>query len=745
METTGAPSRWFRPFWRGVLSAHVLNGAAVALGLLLVAASAYVFLGSYAAINCSVGAIIALLSDGIHPRRGKINHLVAGPLVGVPLFLVVQLLRGDPLALGLVLVAGSFVAFLATAWGPRGMPTAAAIMFAMLLAMAPQPAASSSEALLRTLWCAMGAAGYVTYGTMANMLLNGRFRAQLLANLLVDLASLLRVHARRVTPSAGPTVAAAQDPATLEQLLQLQAALADQMQTARNIILERPRTARRQRLAGLLMLALEMRDQLIASELELESGVPEQTRPVLREFAAILHRLAADVDAVADSLLLGRRPPARRSQRGALDRHVSAARAGASAQTDDLELMRHAALVRSMATRLGYLDGTIADLTAVARRERAPDLRTVRAGWRLFVSPSYWSLQPLLRLWHWRQPALRHAVRAALAIGTGYVVARLLPWGSRDYWVLLTIVVVLRGSLAQTLQRRNARVLGTVLGSLMAAVLLAGQLPAALLLLVVVVAQGVAHAFVLRRYVVTAVAGSVLALILADMLYAGGGSPLSAFAERVGDTLLGTGIAWLFSYVLPSWERHAIRPLVHRVCRAMARHAGQSLTLAEQAEITGQPELTWRLARREAYDALSALVQATGRGLAEPRSVRPPLAALEKFQASGYELLGQLSAIQSMLLLRRDKLQLHVVIEPLTRAVDAITAVLDLEQPSSSLPYLRETPPDKDMFRAMPEDLPDLFLQDSTPWLLRRLNLARALALNLRADAERVLHRLPAP
>lgn len=740
MEPAAAPSRRFRQFWRGLLSAHVLNGASVALGMLLVAASAYLVLGQYAAANCSVGAIITLLSDGIHPRRGKLNHLVAGPLVGVPLFLAVQLLRSDPVALGLVLVAGSFVAFLATAWGPRGMPTAAAIMFAMLLAMAPQPATSSADALLRTAWCALGATLYVLYGLCSNVVLNRRYRAQLLADLLFNLADLLRVHGQRMAPGTGQ-VLAAQEAGAVAQLLRLQAALADQMQAARNIILESPRTVRRQRLAGMLMITLEMRDQLIASELELQGSVPQQTQPVLQAFSRVLIQLAAGVQAVADGLLLGRRPRVRVSQSEALQTLAAEARRRAQARLDDPEFMTHAALVRSISTRLGDLDAAVAQLTAVARAEQAPDLQTVRTGWQLFVSPTYWSLQPLLRLWHWRQPALRHALRAALAIGTGYAVASVLPWGSRDYWVLLTIVVVLRGSLAQTLQRRNARVFGTIVGSLLAAGVLAAAPPAATLLLVVVVAQGVAHAFVVRHYVVTSVAGSVLALILADMLYAGG-SPTSALLERVGDTLLGAGIAWLFSYVLPSWERYGITPLVRRVCRAMARHAEQSLTLVAQAEVTGQPELAWRLARREAYDALSALVQATGRALVEPRSVRPPLAALETFQASGYELLGQLSAIQSLLLLRRDKLQIAAIIEPLNEAVTAIGAVLDLDQASDSLPYMRERQGDEDIFKAMPEDLPDLLLQDSTPWLLRRLSLATALALNLRADAERVLHQL---
>ena len=64
--------------------------------------------------------------------------------------LAVQLLREHPVELGLLLLPGTFLAFLSTAWGRRGMPVAAAVMFAMLLAMAPKPAADLHEALLRS-------------------------------------------------------------------------------------------------------------------------------------------------------------------------------------------------------------------------------------------------------------------------------------------------------------------------------------------------------------------------------------------------------------------------------------------------------------------------------------------------------------------------------------------------------------------------------------------------------------------
>ena len=58
-----------------------------------------------------------------------------------------------------------------------------------------------------------------------------------------------------------------------------------------------------------------------------------------------------------------------------------------------------------------------------------------------------------------------------------------MPWGSHDYWILLTIVVVLRGSLSQTLERRNSRVAGTLLGCVLAVALLSAH-PTPLALLV---------------------------------------------------------------------------------------------------------------------------------------------------------------------------------------------------------------------------------------------------------------------
>ncbi|HEU0277113.1 MAG TPA: FUSC family protein [Rhodanobacteraceae bacterium] len=696
----------------------------------------YGLYGPSAAIDAGVGTIIALLADDVRPRRGKFSHLVAAPLLGIPLFLLVQLLRVHPVELGLFLVPATFVVFLSTAWGRRGMPIAGAVMLAMFFAMAPEPVDDAHAALLRTLWCAVGAGLYVVYSMVSNALLNGRYRGQVMADLLFSTAALLCQHAARIAGTDGPA-GTGNDRRALGAILRGQAALSDQLQAARDLILERPSTPRHQRLAGMLVEVLELRDRMIAGDLGAERA-RYCGEPAAGRFTSMLCDMAGDVGRIADALLIGRVPTPARDHRPELESLRQSAREGAGAADANPDAMTHAALMHSVSVRIGDLNTEVLQLAALARGEAEPNLAAVRSGWQLFTSPAHWTWRPLLRL-HWRQPALRHALRAALAVGFGFALAQVVPWSSRDYWILLTISVVLRGSLAQTLTRRNERVIGTVVGSLLAVLLLALRPPIGLLLLAVIVAQGVAHAFVVRRYVVTAVAASVLGLVMTGLLRAGS-SPTFDFITRLGDTLLGAAIAWGFSYVLPAWERGQLATLVQRACRAMARHARQSLALAAVGDVTGQPELEWRLARREAYDVLSALVQATDRALAEPRAVRPPVAALERLQGHSYQLLGQLSAIQSILLLRRERLDMEVASRSIDTAMELIATRLDLARVCTMpAPTAAADESNAPGLRAVPEDLPDPFLSDSTPWLLRRLHLAAGLASRVRTDTERVL------
>jgi uncharacterized membrane protein YccC len=711
-----------RAAWRIALSSYVANGTVAATGLLVISALAHLLLRDPAAAAAAgIGVIVVIPPDQPAPRRGKFTHLLPAALLGTPLFYITGLVRHSPLELSALLVSATFLAFLGAAWGKRGLPVSVSVMFAMIFALASPPTAGREQLLHQTLAFALGGFLYVLWGTGLNVVLNGRYRVLAVVDSLHATANLMRTQGLQFTMPQ----AALERTALVGRLMKQQAALADQLQSARNILLESPTTPRRLQLAGMLLQVLDMRDHLVACALDLEAlrDVPEQ-QELLRVLGTELQALAGDMELLADAMTLGRTPGAFVHQRPALAQEAAAA--PAPARTDFRALPPNL-LAASLARRTGYVHDEVVRLVELARGERAPDVAVVRTAWQLFVSPTRWTWQPFLSLWRWDAPPLRHAMRAALAIGAGTAVGFVLPWGSHDYWILLTIVVVLRGSLSQTLERRNIRVAGTVLGCLLAGALLYAHVPTAVLLLVVSVGQGVAHAFALQRYLVTAIAATVLALVQAHLLFAGV-SPAFEVAERLMDTFIGVGIAWVFSYVLPSWERTQVAALVSRTLAAQARLAQLSLGLGQLQPLDSQSELAWRLARREGYDSLSALVQATQRALSEPRAVRPPLAELERMQAHSYQLLAQLTAIKTTLLQRRERLDLAQLQAPLEQAARAIASQLARDNTEAAAPGPHE---EVSPMLALPDDSE----QDLTPWVLRRLRLAVGIAQELKADA----------
>jgi uncharacterized membrane protein YccC len=606
-------------------------------------------------------------------------------------------------------------------------------MFAMVFSMAVPNHTSSATNLSTSLYFALGGAAYLVWATLANSVLNPRYRTQMLADTLLALSQLMRTQARQFAPAV--TASGSDGVALIGALLQQQAALADQLQTARDILLESPRTPRRQQLASMLLRVLEMRDHLLVCELDLDTLKDHAGHaPFLESLREVLDALADAIEHVADALLLGQviaTIPDFRPQLAALqwidDTPAAADAPDIAAQSAD---QNPAVLARGLASRMGYLNDDTRHLMALARGEEVPDVGLVRTNWQLFVSPTVWSWQPFYALWRWQAAPLRHALRAALAIAAAYGIALISPWGTHDYWIFLTIVVVLRGSLAQTLDRRNSRVAGTLIGCIVAGLLLYVHSPIALLLVIATFAQAFAHAFAIKRYLVTAVAATVLGLLQLHMLNADSNPSFDAF-ERIADTLVGAAIAWAFSYVLPSWERSQIAALVQRTLAAQARHAREALGLWQLQAVDNEPELRWRLARREAFDSLSALVQATQRSLSEPRAVRPPLEPLGRMLAYSYQLQAQLTTVKTMLLQRRGRLAEAHIDVPLKHTAQLLDAILSQDvarRPEAGA----ASAPDALV-------LADPFESDLTPWLLRRLDLATGMAEHLRRNADQVL------
>jgi uncharacterized membrane protein YccC len=323
-------------------------------------------------------------------------------------------------------------------------------------------------------------------------------------------------------------------------------------------------------------------------------------------------------------------------------------------------------------------------LAASIGAESLDNLADQARDWPRFRTSMRWPIAPLKRaLSSGNQPVLRYAVRVTIALGVGYAISLHLPWAAHPHWILLTIAVVMRTNIAQTLERRNARLIGTLLGCVLVTAVLSLHPSVPVQFMLLALGAGVAHGFAQVRYMVAATAATVLALIQGQLLHTSGEF---ALFERLLDTFIGTAMAWAFSYVLPAWERRQLPALLTRLRNAQLQHASVALGGAELAVANAD----WRLARREVHDSLAAIANAAQRARSEPLAVQPPLDLLERLQLRSYRLLAQLGGVRTW---REQPQALPAsVAEPLlATSLARITSAL--QSTATSLPSMASTMP----------------------------------------------------
>jgi uncharacterized membrane protein YccC len=88
-----------------------------------------------------------------------------------------------------------------------------------------------------------------------------------------------------------------------------------------------------------------------------------------------------------------------------------------------------------------------------------------KVDYQKFVAPSYINSSLLIDNISFQSNIFRYSLRMAITIMVGYALSLYLPVG-HSYWILLTIVVILKPAFALTRQRNNERLLGTLAAGL---------------------------------------------------------------------------------------------------------------------------------------------------------------------------------------------------------------------------------------------------------------------------------------
>ena len=651
--------RWPRPqnLTRLFVGQHIINGASVGLGVLAVALVASEIFGFAAGQPATLGAISASISDLPAPWREKARTLIFGFALAMLSTVAIQIalpwLATTILMIGVVSFVGGLVTGLGRWAVAVGMQAIIPMVFILGFPRETYPAAVHTELLLFG-----GGLAYIAIALLATVFTDASARRMVASETIREFSIYMRAVAGIFDPDRDLEAAYG---ATIRQ----QSALSEQLQSARTLLLERPGTmGERLRLAASIGILLDALDALVAAQCDVElirktpaaGTVLARIGDALRVGALDLEHLSLELLTTGHPIL----PPDHQLAIDALTRE--AARVEAEAMGPKARAALDAAtwrLVLSLSHVRRLEQSLSSDATA---RAAIGDVHLAA-----FIPKRSYAPSALVPHFNRESPVLRFSVRLALAMIAGALVAQSLGDERHGNWVLLTIAVVMRAGYGLTRQRRDDRIIGTLVGCVLAAGSVA-YLPAGALVAVQGVAVAVTHSFARLNYRLASTGASVMALVSLHLVQPWVSAPILV---RLADTLVGAAIAHLFNYFWPRWESSEAPGLARRLQTQLAAFAAAALGDVSEHD--------YRLARKNVIEAMAALSDSAGRMSIEPMTARKGLDEMAALLIAAYSLVAQLSAARLAVRIGapgvdpaiRDWLQAFLAVPSAAAAVDA--------------------------------------------------------------------------
>jgi len=275
----------------------------------------------------------------------------------------------------------------------------------------------------------------------------------------------------------------------------------------------------------------------------------------------------------------------------------------------------------------------------------------------------------------------KHALRVALVSLVGFILTKLLPYGAHSYWILLTIIVILKPGFSLTKQRNMQRIIGTLTGSTLGFLLLAFITDTRALFILLLLFMIGTYSFQRLSYVVSVIFMTPFVLILFKFLDVGG---TGLVQERVLDTLIGSGLAFTASYLLfPSWEAEQLKDYLRDVLLANSKYL-QKLTEGLAGKTVLVPD--YRLVRKEVYVSAANLSAAFQRMISEPKSKQKNRKEIHKFIVLNHMLSAYIATIAAAMQSKDQVLPEVVSWRPLRRALVYLQDGIEKLDPTYTAP-----------------------------------------------------------
>lgn len=234
----------------------------------------------------------------------------------------------------------------------------------------------------------------------------------------------------------------------------------------------------------------------------------------------------------------------------------------------------------------------------------------------------------------------RHALRVSIVSVIGYLTSKLFPLGHHSYWILLTILVLLKPGFSLTKQRNIQRLIGTLVGGIAGGLIVFYVHDHTARFIFLLIFMLGTYSFQRLNYVISVLFMTPYILLMFSFIGLG---DLSLAKERILDTFIGSFIAITASYVLfPSWEYPHLKNYMRQLLIANYRYL---LKVAEGLTGKSINPLQHRLVRKEVYVTSANMASAFQRMLSEPKSKQKNVREASKFMVLNHMLSSYIATL----------------------------------------------------------------------------------------------------
>lgn len=637
---------------------------------------------------------LAIIDQPGGPQRHRTNEMLGGALLATLAVTITGAVSTYPVLLWLAIIGQCFLFSMFSVFGKRGGLIGFGGLLIMTLTMhSPMEPDQVFEHALATLG---GALFYIAFSLAFSRVFWLREERQTMSVALYATADYMSARSRFYDESTDLDD-------TYRALIQTQSLMTEKHQAARDIVLRTlPRgrgygDSERVMLWNMFVNMLQLLDTLVASHTDYASlrralaghDCLMFMRDALAKMAIELNQIALDVS------------------RGVPVQYRTSTKAELRAIEYEIEQFKQQgmgerepetlALIVQVLRRLRNASRIVSKLAdhTYARSDAVPtDELRIDKSLTQFMSRQELRLGMLTSNLRLDSPYFRYAVRVTLAaaLAMGLIGQWMTPQVSsaHSYWVLLTIIIIMKPGFALTRQRNGLRLVGTLIGCILALLIFNVTDRPAVLFSVLLLACIMGNSLVQLNYMGSAIFNTLFVVMVFHFV-APNTVSMAVIGERALDTAMGCAIALICSYVLPWWEVRYMKPLARAATNANREYlrTGLSYAKAMQAASAGIPpsddlpspeqaDIAWRLARKNVHIAFSNYAEAFYRMMSEPRSHQLNVPEFNNLLIQNHIMASQITAAVPLLA------GLKETPEPMRKALKGMVDLLDDSSPAST-------------------------------------------------------------